>query len=59
MGDEPVVHVGAGKSAQIDFDWRNWCGAPKVTTRHPDDPPLPVRDAPVVSLRFVPNPPVP
>jgi len=58
MGGEPVVHVlGAGRSAQIDFDWRNWCGPPKVTTRHPMTLRFRFGDAPVVSLRSVPNPP--
>ena len=38
---EPVVHVlRPGKSAQIDFDWRNWCGRPKLSNYPRDFPTL-------------------
>jgi hypothetical protein len=57
MGGEPVVHVlGAGKSAQIDYDWRNWCG-PKLTTSHALTLRFRFGGVSVVSPRFVPNAP--
>src|SRR5262245_48775383 len=56
----PVVHVlGPGKSAQIDIDWRNWCGPrPKLPISRDDQMTLSFRfgNAPIVSVRFLPNP---
>lgn len=58
MGGEPVVHVlGAGKSGQIDFDWRNWCGPPKVTTERKMTFRFRFGGGPVVSWRSVSNSP--
>jgi hypothetical protein len=50
------VHVlGPSKAGFVDFYWRNWCGAPKVTTRHPMIFNFRFGNAPVVSLRGGPS----
>jgi hypothetical protein len=59
MGGEPVVHVlGPGKSAQIDFDWRNWCGPPKLSNYPRDFPTLEFqfRGGPLLEMRSGPRP---
>jgi hypothetical protein len=49
---EPVVRVlGPSKAGFVDFYWRNWCGPPKVTTRHPMILNFRFGNAPAVSLR--------
>ena len=57
-GGEPVVHVlKSGESAQIDFEWRNWCGTPKLSNYPRDFPTLRMQfvGGPAISTRFGPK----
>jgi hypothetical protein len=59
MGGEPVVHrLGPGQSAQIDVQWRNWCGLPKLSNYPRDFPTVRVnfRGGPVVGMQMGPKP---
>jgi hypothetical protein len=59
MGGEPVVHrLGPGESAQIDVQWRNWCGTPKLSNYPRDFPTVRVdfRGGPVVGMKMGPKP---
>jgi hypothetical protein len=59
MGGEPVVHrLGPGQSAQIDVQWRNWCGMPKLSNYPRDFPAVRVQfvGGPVVGLQMGPKP---
>jgi hypothetical protein len=59
MGGEPVVHrLGPGESAQIDVQWRNWCGTPKLSNYPRDFPTVHVHfvDGPGVGMQMGPKP---